>query len=53
MTGGSPIFVRRTQSRVIPIGSCLSGVVSKPFDLDELRRLVGVMAQRPLDTTLG
>ena len=29
------------------------GVVPKPFDLDELRRLVAVMAQRPLETTLA
>jgi CheY-like chemotaxis protein len=29
------------------------GVVSKPFDLDELRRLVAVMAQRPMETTLA
>ncbi|MEO7094758.1 MAG: response regulator [Polyangiales bacterium] len=27
------------------------GVLSKPFDLDELRRLVAAMSQQPLETT--
>jgi two-component system, NtrC family, sensor kinase len=27
------------------------GVLAKPFDLDELRRLVAAMAQQPLETT--
>ena len=29
------------------------GVLSKPFDLDELRRLVGALAQQPLETTVS